>query len=249
VRSHYLQMDNKKYFILSGFISITLFLTLLASFFYIFYIQKPKTFGMTKKTYISISLENIKDVRKTKSSVKKETTQKKVKTKVKKNVPDAVEEDIDIDDLFDNVWTKKINKKNVKKTDIKRLEKIKKSIDLNKVLKKDDSKLKKGKNSTKSKSSLSSGEEINQYLGKIQAIVYNNFNPPPNSQGNSVEALIVLSPLGRLIDFRILRYSKNEALNVECDKIKERLKNVVFPKNPKNEKISYKILLIAELKE
>jgi protein TonB len=76
----------------------------------------------------------------------------------------------------------------------------------------------------------SSGSEVNEYLAKIQAIVYQHFNVPPNTQGQSAKAVIELDALGRMTDFRVLSYSSSEALNKEVDKIKERLKNVVFQK-------------------
>jgi len=47
-------------------------------------------------------------------------------------------------------------------------------------------------------------------------------------------------------DFRILRYSQSEALNAEADRIKERLKNVIFPKNPKNRSSRTKVVLISK---
>jgi len=44
----------------------------------------------------------------------------------------------------------------------------------------------------------------------------------------------VINTLGRLVDFRILTYSENQALNDEVDKIKQRLQSVIFPINPQN---------------
>jgi len=47
-----------------------------------------------------------------------------------------------------------------------------------------------------------------------------------------VKAVIELSAYGKVLDFRILTYSGNEALNQECDLIKDRLIGVLFPSNP-----------------
>jgi len=69
---------------------------------------------------------------------------------------------------------------------------------------------------------------------------------PPNSAGNSVKTVIELDPLGHMTDFRILNYSANEALNSEADKIKDRLKNVVFPKNPQNRSSRTIVVLISK---
>jgi len=92
----------------------------------------------------------------------------------------------------------------------------------------------------------STATEVNEYLAKIQALVYEHFYPPQNSQGNSVEAIIELSPIGKVYDFRILRYSSNSELNSECDNIKDRLMNIVFPENPDNTSGTYTITLTSK---
>jgi len=89
----------------------------------------------------------------------------------------------------------------------------------------------------------SSGSEVNEYLAKIQALVYKYFNVPPNSEGYSVMAYIELNSIGKVMDFRILNYSANDALNSEVDKIKNRLKSVVFPINPQNRSFNTKVIL------
>ena len=95
-------------------------------------------------------------------------------------------------------------------------------------------------------SSESKAFEVNEYLAKIQALVYKYFYPPANSQGNTVKAVITLSAIGKVQDFRILNYSVNKSLNDECDKVKNRLLNVVFPKNPQHVSGTYTIILTAK---
>ena len=80
----------------------------------------------------------------------------------------------------------------------------------------------------------------------IQALVYKHFFPPQNSQGYSVKAVIVLSAIGKVMDFRILNYSSNNNLNDECDKVKNRLMGVVFPINPQNKSGNYIIILTSK---
>ncbi len=80
----------------------------------------------------------------------------------------------------------------------------------------------------------SSADEVNEYLAKIQATIYNHFNPPSNTQGKSAQVVIEFSAIGKMIDFRILRYSDSDSFNEEIRRVKERLKSVVFPKNPNN---------------
>lgn len=95
----------------------------------------------------------------------------------------------------------------------------------------------------------SSADEVNEYLAKIQAIVYQNFSPPMNSEGNVVKIVLELDAFGKLLDCRVLNYSSNEALNQEADNIRERLLSVIFPKNPDNRSFRAIINLIPENKE
>ena len=202
------------------------------------------TFALKKDNYISISIEI--PVLKT----------KKIKiTESKKQIIDSVEassetiEEVDINNLFDNVWTKKIKKdqKKRKKPNKRRIEEIQKKL---KTTTKNATQSKIG-NLDKAQDNdtnkiASTANEVNEYLAKIQALVYKYFYPPPNSQGNSLKAVISLSSIGKVLDFRILNYSSNDSLNQECDKIKSRLMSVVFPINPQNRSDNYIIILKSE---
>ena len=200
--------------------------------------SKIDAYALTKNNYVSISLD----------MATVETTVSKKEVVTPKEEPQVVEsKDVDIGDLFSDVWTKdiKIEKQKEKKIDNKRLDHALKKIKT------------KEKNSVKSISQeiqsneadisadknkkSSSGDEVNEYLAKIQAIVYKHFRPPENSQGYTVKAVIELSSLGKIMDFRILTYSSNTALNQECDKIKNRLVGVLFPLNP--DKISFSTIV------
>ncbi|MBL4730855.1 MAG: TonB C-terminal domain-containing protein [Sulfurimonas sp.] len=92
----------------------------------------------------------------------------------------------------------------------------------------------------------SSGDEVNEYLAKIQAIVYKHFIPPANSEGNSVKVVIELSTYGKLLDFRIIQDSSNQALNLECAKIKDRLRGVLFPMNPEGKSSRTVVNIISD---
>jgi len=92
----------------------------------------------------------------------------------------------------------------------------------------------------------STAEQVNEYLAKIQAIVYSYFHVPPNTQGSSVKSVIELNAFGKMLDFRVLTYSDNAALNAEADKIKERLQSVIFPKNPQNRSSKTVVILISK---
>jgi periplasmic protein TonB len=235
--------NNSHYFYISGLISFLFFIAIFLLFvFVLFDVKKVNTYALKKDTYMSISLEM--------PVVQKKKSQQKVQSTPVESTSEVESEDIDINDLFSDVWTKKIAKKEKKPVNSKRLQEIQKKI------KKSESKSVKSIaekvnnldkiESNKEQQSASTANEVNEYLAKIQAIVYQYFNVPPNSQGNSIKTVIELNALGKVLDFRVLTYSQNSALNDEADKIKERLKNVVFPINPKNRSSKTVVILIAK---
>jgi len=254
-------MDNKNsYFYISGAISLSLFLFF--SILFLLFItssKEMKSFAMKKENYISVSM----DIPKIESSARKMQDapvkkEQEIKPVVKEeSKPETTKEPQkkvrSVEDLFSDVWTKDIKKTQEEKkpqTDKRVLDEIQRKIqksDANKaesISKKIQSMDAQKTEDESSKSSTAS--EVNEYLAKIQALVYEQFYPPKNSQGNAVMAIIELSAMGKVIDFRILAYSDNEALNRECDKIKERLGSILFPKNPDNSSGRYKITLISK---
>lgn len=260
------QQADDKYFYISGLLAFIVFFLFIASFFYVLFSPHiTKTYGMHKEKFVSISLEDIPKpkVIKTQKKQIKEPEKKiveqpkpevKQKTKPKRKQVDAISQNVDVDSLFSNVWTKKVNNKTKKKKnkDIKRIQEIDKK--LSSIVNNMDKKLVgtkqvHKKTHTKAAKAGSTGEEVNKYLAKIHAIVYDHFYPPANSQGNVIKAVIVLSPFGKVIDFRVLNYSASSALNKEADRIFSRLKNVIFPVNPNNEKTRVIIVLKPEQKE
>jgi len=237
--------DNS-YFYISGLISLSLFTFFLSLAIYMMVsFNDVKQFALKKENYISISINTPKvETKSAKKSLSK-PVEKQVDTPLK-------QKEVDIDNLFSDVWTKSIKKtkKEPKKIDKRRLQAISKKIKKtqnNKV----ESISQKVKNLKSSKvddkaQKTSTADEVNEYLAKIQALVYNHFYPPQNSQGHTVRAVIKLSAIGKVLDFRILNYSANEALNSECDKIKYRLSSVVFPLNPDNKSGNYTIVLTSK---
>jgi len=239
-------MDRSNpYFIISGLISLSLF-TLFLVLFIVMMLANPtiKNFALNKDTYVSISLETV--VVPTKKANKN--------TVIKKEEVKTIEEvkEVDIGNLFNDVWTKdiKIEKKQENNVINKRLELIQK-----KILKTKENNVQSVEEVVQNESARrveeetkksSSGNEVNEYLAKIQAIVYKYFEPPANSQGHTVKAMIELSSYGKVLDFRILTYSENPALNKECDMIKERLLGVLFPSNPQNQSFTTTVLITSD---
>ena len=237
--------NDTVYFYLSGFLSLILFILLLfLAVVMLFTPSEIKSFALKKDNYISISL----DVPKVKA------TQPKRVEKVAAPTEEAVAKpkNIDVNNLFSDVWTKKIEPKKEQP----KVENSKRLLDIQKKIKKTQendvasvsqklSELEKVDTTSKANAS-STAQEVNEYLAKIQAIVYQHFRVPPNSQGSSVKAVIELNALGKVLDFRILTYSDNEALNHEADRIKERLMPIVFPKNPEHRSSKTIVILISK---
>ena len=237
--------SNNNYFLISGFISFSLFALILFSFILMmFQPSKINSYALKKDNYISISLV----------TPKVQTSQPKRQEKMNQvQISTPVEsENIDIDDLFSDVWTKKIvqTKKRVVPDNTKRILDIQKKIkttqdnDVKSISQKVNN-LDNVKTNKESEAS-STAQEVNEYLAKIQAIVYQYFKVPHNSQGNSVKTVIELNAFGKVLDFRVLTYSANEALNSEADKIKDRLKHVIFPKNPQKQSSRTVVILISK---
>ncbi|HIC12624.1 MAG TPA: hypothetical protein EYO75_04515 [Sulfurimonas sp.] len=223
-------MDNNFNFYISGFFAFALFILFFLLFaLVLFDPQTNKTYALKKDKFISISLVASKvEIPKAK----------------KQKIQDPVEENIDVNNLFSDVWTKKITHK--KEThivkDSKRLFEIQKKIkrsSINNV--KTISQV-----SNKQTRQNSTADEVNEYLARIQAIVYSHFRVPVNSEGNSVKTVIELNTLGKVLDFRVLNYSPNEALNAEADKIRERLIYITFPKNPEKKSSRTIVILISK---
>ncbi|MBN2782326.1 MAG: TonB C-terminal domain-containing protein [Campylobacterales bacterium] len=226
-------MDRDNYyFFLSGIISLSIF-SFLAFIVLYGYINIPqnKVFALNKDKFISISIEMPKE------EVVIPTPKPEIQT------PEIEEsKEVDVGELFSDVWTKKIEKKEKPKEEKVLNKRLQDALTKTKTVEKKEYK----PSVVEKTQTTSSGDEVNEYLAKIQALVYKNFYPPQNSEGHSVKAVIELDTVGIVKDFRILRYSENEALNQECDKIKQRLLNQLFPTNPDNKQGSFIIILTSK---
>ncbi|MBA1438138.1 MAG: TonB C-terminal domain-containing protein [Epsilonproteobacteria bacterium] len=203
--------------------------------------MQNRTFGLQKEQFIAVSVV-----------ISPQKNSSKASDKTTPHVQTQKSEDININHLFDNVWTQKIDTKpQEKKIDLKRIQEISRRIEKSKVNKPLSStqKIESHSHDSKSQKGASSAQQVNEYLAKIQAIVYDNFMPPANSEGNVVRVVIELDALGKIRDFRVLNYSSNDALNSEVDQMKQRLKRVVFPMNPQKRSFRAVINLIPENKE
>jgi len=239
-------MDNNKYFYLGGLISLTLFLLFGTLFSYILFNKiKNKTYGLKKENYVSVSLViPEKKVSHKKNDSKKRSVIKKTSLQSSNKV-----ENLDVNDLFSDVWTSKIKiTKKKKKVNSKRLAQLQKKIKTTQENKVDlvSEKIEQEDGLKREKEAASTASEVNEYLAKIQALVYKHFHVPPNTQGQSVKTVIELDPFGKVLDFRVLQYSQSSVLNEEVDKMKERLLHVVFPLNPQHQNSTTVVVLISK---
>lgn len=222
--------------------------------------DKEKSYALQKDDVISVSI----DMAKVEAPNEKQKVDTPVEKKEIKDIPVEKEpqketvaktekKEINFDNLFSQVKTKstKETKEPIKEEQDKRVtQELSKKTAPSEVNKVESltSKIEKIKSQNKSdkESKSSTGSEVNEYLAKIQALVYEHFLPPENTQGKVAKAVIELDAFGKVVDFRILTYSDNDAFNSECDKIKGRLKNLLFPKNPDNKSGVYVINLVSQ---
>lgn len=224
---------NKQYFIGSGLIALTIFFISGSLFVYmLFFSKKISSYALTQNKAISVSI--ILPTRISRKSVIKHNI-KPIVHSVSSAKPQP-----SIKSLFSNVWTKSIHSKRIKTDkaqDNKIIQALSKKISLNKS---NNNKLKPIQQSVSVHQAVndnkvlkkSSGEKVNKYKAKITAIVYNNFIPPANTQGQTAQVLLRLGANGMLLSYKVLVYSGNEMFNNEINRLKGILMNVIFPKNP-----------------
>jgi len=252
--------QDDRYFYAGGFISLSLFVVILALFSYVVLHKKDNNvFAMKKDNYISVSL-NAVPVKPSKNDAKpdpKPTPVEPPKAEPEPEVAEATPEPVntDVSSLFDDVWTQSADTKVVKKVekvDAKRLAAIEKRI----VTKKSQ-KSQKASESIKALSlvkpsievvgaSASTAPEVNEYLAKIHALVKSKFYPPASTEGESAKVRVKFDAYGKLTGYRVLVYSRSTMFNEEVDHLQKRLARMKFPENPDKKSISLEIILTVE---
>lgn len=163
----------------------------------------------------------------------------------------------DISSLFSAVKAEKIVHKKQKKiekksVDNRAIEKIQKRIKPtkrrknNEILKKIESLDIDTSHGKKEVKSASTAREVNKVAAKIQSIIYSKFNPTIVMAGSVVTIRLTIDAQGRVVDYRILRYSGNDALNEEAKQLYNRIVSTLFPTLASKESYSVKINLIPE---
>lgn len=248
--------QDERYFYLSGAISFGLFFIFTALFaMLLIKSDQVKQYALKKDSFISVSI-NISDIKPARHDTKKPDIKPVEKPQPAQSSAATSPQSVpDVASLFSDVWTQKVANKPKKeqiKPDTKRLSAIEKRLKTTKSETSQIASEKLEKLSLKRPpaelvgTSSSSAKEVNEYLAKIQAFVYEHFYPPMNSEGNSAKIRIWLDGYGRLKDYRVLAPSGSTAFNSEVDALKKRLKRLDFPRHPKREAITIDIILTAK---
>ncbi len=248
---------NDSLFYFSGFLSFLLFTAVVALFAYVLVINDTiKNFALQKDNYISVSLTTKPMQSQQKSNLNQEPPKPEVKKEpAPETSSDTPPKPADIKSLFSDVATKNVvhdKHAPVKQIDTKQIKQIQKRIQTSaqqKASAEATQKLAAMKLATISsdqKSSPSTALEVNKYLARIQAAVYEHFYPPLNSEGNSAKIRIWLDASGRVQDYRVLVYSAYDAFNTEVDSLKERLRAILFPPNPEGQSLTIDIILMSK---
>lgn len=245
--------DNH-YFFAAGFLSFFLFF-LFIFLFAIFFANSELKIETPESIVVSLDLQ---EPQKEEVMAKPEVVEAKeempeIKEIVASTIPEVSKPTTEksVDSLFGEVKTKKQEQAKVpevsKEIDKKIFDELAKKVDKSSQAEA-ESVVKKIENISKQVDikSSSTKKDVDEYVSKIHAMVYSNFRPPKNSAKSVAVAIIEISAMGRLIDFRVVSYSNNSALNSEADRIKARLQSQLFPKNPDNNSVKYTINLIPE---
>ena len=250
---------NNRYFYLSGLLSFTLFFIVIILFFMLLLsTDKLHKYALQKQKYIAVSITLTQNIPTQQNAKPHPIPEPKPLTKIEpEKISEPVQKIPDISSLFSSVSTKKITYKKKPKPkkhviNERRIAQMQKRIKMVDKKHSEDAKkrlktLKLTKPSVKEVGAKrSGGAEVNQYFAKIQALVYQDFYPPVNSEGTSAKVRIWIDANGRLSDYRVLAYSANSLFNSEVDQLKARLKSVFFPKHPQDKPSVLDIILVSQ---
>lgn len=223
-------MQEKKYFFLSGVVSVSLYLVLCASFLFYINAPTPKKFDSNVKETV-IDLEIITDISKQKKVSKKSTNQEKI---IKKSTSIAKTKTANFKSLFANVKTQ------AKKTVEKDVNAVKENLDPSRFKSKFQKQRKSDNNSVskllsdvktttnKPKTISTSKGETHEYYSKIKEILWERWNPRLLENGLKVEVLVMITKAGKF-DYRIKKYSNDPRFDESLKEFLEAQTNESFP--------------------
>lgn len=241
--------NQERYFFLSGLISITLFVLLLFSIGYTLMVSPViEQFAMRQSEYVSVSIVESGIEPQKKSEPQPAEVSEQVQAE--ESVVEA-EPVLEISDLFSQVKADKPPKK--VQDDQKRRDELN-TLEKELLERKDSprisdrvSKVELAKPSVKMiPQGGSSGPIVDKYYANIQGIVYANFHPPAGTVGELAKVRLSFSSSGKLLSYRIIRYSGNGSFNAEVDWLKDRLNAIRFPEHPDGKDAVLECILTAK---
>ena len=243
--------DNNRLFLLSGVASFILFFLIVCTIAWqASQFIKPVSYASLKSDVISVSLDSEAAIE---NKPQNENTEEQplIKPEIEKNSKnvEVKKSQPEITDLFSSV--KVIQTPKESKSTPKELAEL--SALEEKILstKRTSQLFEKAKSFDLTKPgvkvvSASTGPEIDAYKAKIQGIIYSQFHPGAGTQGFSARVRIVITRDGKLGSYRVISYSGSGVFNAEVDWLKERLRQVALPKNPKDDEAIFEIILTAK---
>lgn len=232
-------MQKKGYFYLSGFISVSIYLAICASFLIYINTPKPKKYDSAKITVLELELISIKS---DKRKVSKKTVQKKQNIVKKSTSKSNKQKTVNAKSLFAKVQTK------ARKVVEKETSTVRESIDpsrfkskFQKQKKTDNSSVSKLLNDVKTttnmpKTAASGKGEKHEYFSKIKQLLWERWNPRLLEEGLVVKVLVIITNSGNF-DYRIVRYSKDDRFDESLKEFLESQKNESYPTHKINTKV------------
>jgi len=247
-------VDNPWDFQLGGLYALILLLFILLIFFRIVQgLDEIHSYALQKSSAVRVSLETVPALTAAKKSTPTPRPESKPVSAAKSDDQAVIE---DISSLFSELQTQKIVQKKrpkpQKKIDSKRIASLQKRIKTTE--KRSDSHTAEMMKTLKLVTPVqpsgggqaSGGKEVDAYFGKIQALIYENFFPPVNSQGLVAQIRIRISAAGKLTQFKLLRASGDAAFDHEIALLEQRLRSVSFAKNPDNKEAVLDVRLVSK---
>jgi len=246
-------------FYLGGLFALVLFALIVMVFYMMLTgLQRIHSYAMKKSASVTVSLVDMNvptsKVRNT-PRVKPVPKVEQPKSKPVPKTPPAPAPDIS--SLFSEVKTERIvHKKRVKPTpktiDTKRIASLQTRLKTSKK-RKISATAKKVENLSLIKpvrrsggKAASGGDKVNAYYAKIQATIYAHFYPPANSAGAVARIRITVDASGTMRDYRVLQYSGEPFFDQEVDRLKDRLRQVAFERNPDGRQVVLDVSLISK---
>jgi hypothetical protein len=231
-------MQEKNYFYLAGFVSVSIYITICILFLYYLNSPQAKKFdAFSKTTVLELELISLKS---NENKVAKKSTIKK-QSIVKKSTSKSHKAKADFKSLFANVKikAKTISKKDVN-TEVSSIDPSRFKSKFQKQKKTDNVSVSKlltdTKTSTKVPVTMSGKGEKHKYFSKIKEILWTRWNPRLLIEGLSVKVLVKITKDGKF-DYRIMKYSNDIRFDESLKEFLNKQINELFPPHNINNEV------------